>query len=351
MATGAREIFAVLRERMRQGLYPPGSKLPSHRELLREFPVSPVTLQRAFDRLVDLGWATVQRHRGTFAPRVPPDVGAVALVFPGDPQTSYWNRFWSTLLRESEALSDAGQWFRPYFLDGRSGGRGLAELCADLADRGLLGAVFVTDPHLALASDLFAMAFPRVIIGGGRSDYTTPYGASVVRLAGESHYRRVLGCLMRRGASRLGGIVRETDALPGAGLLREFALTADPRWWVEMPITPDLAGFSRGVARLMFSAPPPWRPDGLIVGDDNLLPHVLAGIADAGLASPGGIAIAAHANFPSHVGLAMSVVRYGHDARSLLLAARTEVRRLAGGAPPQVIEDDGVVIDPSTPGG
>ena len=39
------------RQRMRSGFYRPGSRLPTHRELLKEFHTSPVTLQRAFDLL------------------------------------------------------------------------------------------------------------------------------------------------------------------------------------------------------------------------------------------------------------------------------------------------------------
>ena len=65
-----RPIYAQLVEQVKQkiitGVYPPGSKMPSVRELAAEASVNPNTMQRAFSQLEQEGLLYTQRTSGRF---------------------------------------------------------------------------------------------------------------------------------------------------------------------------------------------------------------------------------------------------------------------------------------------
>ncbi len=62
----ARRVYDALRERMRSGAAPPGSRLPSHRELAAEFGVAPLTARHALAELEREGFVAREQGRGTF---------------------------------------------------------------------------------------------------------------------------------------------------------------------------------------------------------------------------------------------------------------------------------------------
>jgi GntR family transcriptional regulator len=62
----SREIADDLSTRIRGGEYPPGSKLPTLRELAVLYSVSVSTIQRALDRVDERGLIVSSQGRGTF---------------------------------------------------------------------------------------------------------------------------------------------------------------------------------------------------------------------------------------------------------------------------------------------
>ena len=81
-----RPIYAQLVEQVKQkmiaGVYPPGGKMPSVRELAAEASVNPNTMQRAFSQLEQEGLLYTQRTSGRFVRtpmiRVPANAASVA---------------------------------------------------------------------------------------------------------------------------------------------------------------------------------------------------------------------------------------------------------------------------------
>jgi GntR family transcriptional regulator len=57
------QVFQILRDRIYNGAYPPGSKLPNENELIKEFSISKVTLRNAYAKLEE--HSLIQRHQGT----------------------------------------------------------------------------------------------------------------------------------------------------------------------------------------------------------------------------------------------------------------------------------------------
>jgi len=66
------QIADDLRERIRRGAYPPGSKLPSETELVEEFNVTRVTVRRGLAVLEQEGLTESLRGRGVFVTQSPP---------------------------------------------------------------------------------------------------------------------------------------------------------------------------------------------------------------------------------------------------------------------------------------
>lgn len=66
------QVADVLRSRIRNGTYGPGSKLPSETELLGEFPASRVTIRRGLAVLQQQGLTEARRGQGVFVRQNPP---------------------------------------------------------------------------------------------------------------------------------------------------------------------------------------------------------------------------------------------------------------------------------------
>jgi GntR family transcriptional regulator len=60
------QVYLVLKENVRAGVYPPDTPLPPEAVLCEEFNVSRITIKRAMRKLVDDGLVVRQRGRGTF---------------------------------------------------------------------------------------------------------------------------------------------------------------------------------------------------------------------------------------------------------------------------------------------
>src|SRR5437870_7302190 len=67
----ARQIQAHLERLVREGLLPPGSKLPATRELADELGVNRATVVLAYEELVAAGWARARVGQGTFVAERP----------------------------------------------------------------------------------------------------------------------------------------------------------------------------------------------------------------------------------------------------------------------------------------
>jgi DNA-binding GntR family transcriptional regulator len=59
-------LYSVLRQRVEDGLYPPGGQLPTEDELAAEFDVSRATVRQAVGELVAAGIVSRRQGRGTF---------------------------------------------------------------------------------------------------------------------------------------------------------------------------------------------------------------------------------------------------------------------------------------------
>lgn len=334
----------ALRARMRSGAYPPGSRLPSRRELMTEFGTSSATLQKAFDRLAAQGYVTTVAKHGAYVADRLPESSCYGLVVGHPPAAPVRNRFWGTLSRLAGTWDDgSGRRFDRYFIaEAGDAEEDLRRLRADVADGRLAGLVFASIPYHLLdrpAASLLSANIPRVCFGGDPAE-TRIYRASVIKPVDDQAIEETFAWFAARGRRRIAGITSPPRAaawrahLPA---LHRAGLETRDTWWLGFPPSAEVADVVRVATRLLFDRRPTERPDALLIDDDNLVPWVTAGLAQSGLDLPASLSIAAHANVPGATPAAVPCRRYGFDARQLLTAAIEELDHLRQGHAPRLL--------------
>lgn len=71
-----RQIEDEIRRMVAIGAYPPGSAVPSVRELAQQLRINPATAAKAYQRLTEQGLLTVRRGEGTFVADAPAEPSA-----------------------------------------------------------------------------------------------------------------------------------------------------------------------------------------------------------------------------------------------------------------------------------
>src|SRR5689334_14381247 len=116
-------IFEHLRKQIICGRLRPGQRLPAQWELVQKFDASALTAARAYQRLIELGFARSEPRRGTFVSNHPPHLTRYALVFPSAQYSDRWpwSRYDSAIVEASRTVAKRRDIRFPLYLgvDGR----------------------------------------------------------------------------------------------------------------------------------------------------------------------------------------------------------------------------------------
>lgn len=331
-------VEQVLRQRIRDGQYAPGAPMPTHRQLMTELGASSATIQHAFHRLTELGYVRPATHGTTVAESLP-HAACIALVLPVDTAPDSGGRFYATAQRVAEAWVEDEFRFRVYAIhDRRADSAVHHRLCQDLAAGALAGAVFIHPPYFLAGSPLFSAGVPLVCIDAVGQEVEL-FGMSVISSSCGDLIERLLERFKASGRRRLAGILPLSSPSPDLYLqaVRTVGIETRPEWWLPLPIDACVESV-RAVTRLLFTGPQRTRPDCLVVANDNQAPFAVSGVLDAGLRIPADLDLAVYANFPGPARAMAPCLHFGPDMRDLIRAAIGEVRRLAAGGSPRVVE-------------
>ncbi|GFN23419.1 GntR family transcriptional regulator [Thermanaeromonas sp. C210] len=98
------QIVELICRRVARGELPPGTRLPSLRDLSQELAVNPNTVQRAYQELERLGVAATRRGQGTFVAEVPDLVPRLRRELAARAADKYLQELQSLGLSPAEAL-------------------------------------------------------------------------------------------------------------------------------------------------------------------------------------------------------------------------------------------------------
>jgi DNA-binding LacI/PurR family transcriptional regulator len=308
----------LLRRHIVEGKFAPGSRLPTRRILQGVLGVSPVTLQRALDRLEEEGFVRSVDRVGSFISPQPPHLSRFPLVFVNSPKAPYgpWTRFWQMLATRAPEVAEKSRTKLPVYIgiDGHADNEDYQSLLRDIEMKRLAGLIFPLNPWVLEHTPLVTEpGIPRVAItrsAVGSMHVVVPDYASFFTRAAEylaQRKRRRIGLLLRE--RQLAGWNVDLEML-----FDRFGLTTRPEW-IQVVSSLDSA---RSVTHLLMSPRNADRPDGLILGDDNWMDHATAGLIAAGVRVPEDADVVTHCNFPQPEPRVMPFKRLGWDVRHLL---------------------------------
>ncbi len=334
-----KDLLADLRGQIVSGTLPPGSRFPNRAEIKDSYGVANDTIQWSFDRLIRDGFVVARRGHGSFVAQQPPHLFDYGIAFWTNPRDGlYWRRFDAALAQAADTVGHDGlHRFKPYHnLGTPAPSADFERLSEDIREHRLAGMVYTGE--FAAAEALLASSQPRtpgVFLAGPPQK---PRSVPTVYVDHSSFFRRALDYLSRRGRRRVailtvtGGFWQqhETEVCEMAG---QFGLTMQPYWQIQ--ISPAGAEGARGCMHLLMHPGQTEVPDGLIVTDDNLAGHALAGLMAAGVRISHDLDVVTHWNFPLEGTNGLPVCRLGFDAHTALQMCIDLLRQQRDGLPPE----------------
>ncbi len=350
----------LIRQKILDGSWPKGAKIPTRCELAELVGTSASTIQAAMRKLVAEGSLITRKRAGTLVAPHPPEHGRFALVlshpprtavrsavrFPGGSSTDAQppgSQFIRTLVQAAAAVVTARPGWRMEVYRANS-----PELLALCASGGLAGMVYFGIPEgrpvvceipLALFENADQQrAYPHALIVA--FDLGSLFTEGIARLMAMERTRIAVfatGALHAEaapagGGSRVEGAgVGDAGGNAGGGPVGssdpdvEFILQtlrdagADTcSGWIQ-PVDPLRLISVRQLSLLLFDQPSRRRPNALILMDDHLLPPVLATLNALGLRVPQDVAVVVLENNPA-AGRIDGCIGLGFDVGATMLA-------------------------------
>lgn len=313
------EIVEHLRGQIVKGELKPGDRLPTRLDIEERFMVSSLTVQRAFDRLIDDGFITASGRKGTFVSENPPHLHQYAITFPHSRGDSEWVRFWSVLDTVARSYERSGKCrITPYEgINKVRTGEDFDALSEAVNARRLAGIIFATNPFVIEGTPILDLpGIPRVAMMG-RAEHK---GVATITFEPKEFLERAVEFLVKKGRKRIAFLlVANYTRDPGDSVrevLKEHNLPFNPIW-AQMCMQSE-ARWVQNLTLAIMQGKSGERPDGLVIVDDNLTEHACAGLLQAGLQVPRDLDVVAHCNFPSPVPGILPITRLGYDIHQLL---------------------------------
>jgi DNA-binding LacI/PurR family transcriptional regulator/DNA-binding transcriptional regulator YhcF (GntR family) len=313
--TKYRNIVQALRDGIVSGTYAPGYRLPTRTEIGTEFGVGVATVQRALDELIQDGFVYARARAGTFVAVKPPHLTQYGLLMRKE---GLWSLFFTAIRKAMGMIRPKSDICFHEYLTSRdvTDRRDVERLSRDVVGHRLGGIIFVDSPaDLVGTPVLQELNMPRVMIQP-RSEFGIP---SVVPDQ-TAFVDRALEYLASRGCRRIAHLLLDfpyLDLLEWGSVVRARGLEYRPYWMVPVAWSPSLRSASYGIQTLM-NLEGDKRPDGLIIHDDNLTQHAVAGLLAAGVRVPEDLQVVTSCNFPLAPSSALPLTHLGFDSRVVL---------------------------------
>lgn len=336
-------IASLMRSKIINGEWQPGSRLPARTCLIKELSSCANTVQEAVSCLVDEGFIeTGARKKGTYVVENPPHLSRYRLIFPFGPDA--WGQFWRAIEAAAQQRTTQSCEFSCFY--GLSGHRDIAEyqqVVNEVKTKGIAGLIFVSSATELTGTPLLTTpGLPRVAIAGSNELPGMPKVCidrrSFVTMAMEhlaAQNKRKVAILCGSGAGEMLDIFHD--------VVKQYGLVSHNYWEQFASLKNPLA--ARNLMELMLHPTQPDRPDAIIIADDNLIQGATAGIAATGINVPQELAVVAMTNFPNVLEAAVPVVRIGFDVPGILDTLTTRLRELKQGTTPREITTVSAITD------
>jgi len=313
-------ISEHLRKEIIEGRLPPGGRLPTQVQLVDQFRVSGVTIQRALDRLIREGFICTRGRNGTFVTNHPPHLFSYGVVF-RDQHRAGRSRYHEMLEAQALRLQRSGDRKVTIFngITGHEDTEASRQLLRLVRSHQLAGLILIdgdtfNDTPLLDEAGIFRAAIMSRKVESLGCPIIFPDMTGMVDLA--------LDTLVARGRKRIATLITVPVHLLIGDYLRNAmqarGINTFDRWNQIVPH--DVPEAIRNNVLMLMSAGAE-RPDGLFIVDDNLAEGASSGLIAAGVKVPDDIEVVAHCNFPGSAPAVLPMQRVGFDTWQILETA------------------------------
>lgn len=294
--------------------------MPTQVQLVDQFRVSGVTIQRALDRLIREGFICTQGRNGTFVAAHPPHLYSYGVVFRDEQQVGR-SRYHQMLEAQAHRLRRTGDRKVTIFngITGHEDNEASRELLALVRSHQMAGLLIIDgdtfrDTPLLDEAGIYRCAVMSRKVESLGCPIVFPDMTGMIDLA--------LDTLVQRGRLRVAtlitvGVYSEVgDYLRHA--MQARGITTYDRWQQIVPH--DIPDAVRNSVLMLMSSEKD-HPDGLFIVDDNLAEGASSGLVMAGVNVPRDVEVVAHCNFPWLAPSVLPMQRVGFDTRQIMETA------------------------------
>ncbi len=319
------EISSQIRCDIKNGRYQPGDKLASREELRDIYKAGPVTIQNAFDKLIEDGFVRSAGKRGTFVLDHPSCFCNYAVVFPHNlsrrsPEVNFY-KILADLAGNDTRREDCR--FTIYTgVTGHEDDPDYIRLYKDINNECIAGVIFVVNVSQLSHTPLYKEICSReeIMKVGLDSDGYNCDLTPRITLESDGIVDKIFDFLEKKNVKRLAVISALIGHSPDDKVPNEdYIFSESKRRGIELKRSnfqvrfPDLASRTRGLAELIFCRSSHERPDGLWIMTDSLVKAATLGVLDAGVNVPEDLTVISHCNFPKQPDAKVETSWYGAD--------------------------------------
>ncbi len=326
------QIADELRLQIIQGQTGPGEKLPTFDDLVTMFDTSRSIVQMAIGQLRDQGFVRSDGRRGMFVADYPPHLYRYGILFPGHPGDAYWSRFNNSLTQEAARLQSQtpGYRFECYYDLNKNESASLNQLLEDAANHTLAGIIEMPFcDHVLEHPTIKHSGIPILYLFGPEDSDRLP------SLTTDHHsflVDNVMPKLIDMGAQNVATVSLADHPNPNMLSLIQNAGLYSKRSWIQY-VSRDHTETIRRIVWLLFDEDANVRPDSLLVLDDNLLEHVMMGLADCNLQAGRDVFVFSQNNWPCDTPRMWPIQRFGVHTGQLLISACRLIEKMRDNQP------------------
>ncbi len=312
------EITGYIRRRIMSGEWNEGMHLPPRTWFGKQFDAAPLTVQRAFQVLLDEKILVAKERIGTRVADHLPNPARFALLLYGTRETIVYHTM--ALVEAGKRLAEKGWIVEPHFILDRYPDEIMSSsVFADLQKQYYAGAFFEADGRWS--SPGFWKRLEAVPVSGFLSPKHP--GTNILPCREKKSDGGVLSDMLEHlamsGAHKVIRIVSETDFLKAredafCACAARYGLECPPGSYLSMPHQITRSGQLRNVIRNLFAPDRTAMPDALILHNESFLPEICGVLREFyGEQAPRLVRIASIANYPALPDVDYPVSFYGYD--------------------------------------
>ncbi|MBN2642467.1 MAG: GntR family transcriptional regulator [Victivallales bacterium] len=315
------DITRDIRQGIMTGKWKPRQQLPTREELITEYGTSRATMQKTINTLLREGFLYTNNKTGTFVADRPPNLYSVAIVFPvNESNVNFTDALWDGIIRQHNYLEEHLGYrlifSRLYSYDIEH--EDFQRIINDAEELRIAGIIFADKPPEAAIHALRKLQVPRVLLYGEEVS-----GLNNVNVDYYEFYRQAVQHLHSCNCKRVGLIVNTEMPpryiAPARLLADDLGILMPRKWEISISFRHSPEYWVRNIVKLWFtSSSKTERPDGLIVGNENLLEYVVDALKYENIKPEQDVKLVSHANFPINRPKPCQLQRIGFDVRNII---------------------------------